>query len=212
MSLPTIRQYLELIYTVAGILGVLGFWKFLWPTIARWWQRFTQPIRDLTAACQAMPQVQMQLGVIAREVLPNGGSSLRDVVTRTEVKVDRVEQRQLILEATTRARANNDPNLAMFECDTEGKNIEVSDTYCRWLNLSRDELLGWGFMSYVHPDDREKVREEWEACIADRRVYSMRHRLLTSGGEVLSVDVSCRPIPETGPVQRWIGVIRQVPV
>lgn len=211
MSLPTIRQYLEIISVVVGILGVLGFWKFLWPAIARWWRSFTQPIRDLTAACQAMPQVQMQLGVIAREVLPNGGSSLRDVVTRTEVKVDRVEQRQLLHEATTRARTDSDPRVAMFECGPDGQNIEVSDTYCRWLNLSRDELLGWGFLSYIHPADRDEVRDEWHACIEERRVYSKRHRLITSAGTTLTVDTTARPIPETGPVQRWIGVIRQVP-
>lgn len=206
MNPYTLKVWVEIGSMVIGILAAIGFFKWFWPAIRRW----CQPAVNVFSAIGKMPDMHQQLGAIAREVMPNGGSSLRDAVARVETKVDRVESRQLILEATARARSNSDPNLAMFECDTEGKNIEVSDTYCRWLNLSREDLLGWGFMSYVHPADRESVREEWQACLEERRVYSKRHKMMTSEGTVMEVDVSARPIPEVGPVQRWIGVIRKV--
>jgi len=201
MNPYVLKQWLEVASLIVAIAAALGIWRWLWPAFSR----ARVSCKNIVQGIVELPKLNVQLGVIAREVLPNGGSSLRDVVTRTETGVQEIRARQALLEATARARADSDPTLGMFECSEDGQNIFVSDTYCRWLNVSPEDLLGWGFLSYVANVDRDHVRKEWQACVVEHRVYSRRHGLIASDGTVFQVDTTARPIPG-----RWIGVIRKV--
>ena len=54
------------------------------------------------------------------------------------------------------------------------------------------------------------VRAEWDLCREEHRKYSIRFRMLDSGGEVITVDVLAIPVPESPPAKQWLGVIRRV--
>lgn len=105
------------------------------------------------------------------------------------------------------ARWNTAPE-AMFECDRDGRNVEVNRAYARMLGATDDELRGYGFINFIHPDDRATVRAEWEACRREHRTYEVRHRMVTSAGKVLQVVTTCCPVPDAPPPRAWMGTVR----
>jgi PAS domain S-box-containing protein len=115
-----------------------------------------------------------------------------------------------LLTMHVRARGDIDIEQAQFETDATGANTYVNLTFARWLGVGKAELLGWGWVNFVHPDDRIRVRAEWDACRAEHRKYNIRFRFLDAGGEAFPVDVLAAPIPDSPPAKQWIGVIRRI--
>lgn len=125
-------------------------------------------------------------------------------------KVDEISQKLVVAEAENRALADSDPHIARFACGEGGSNEYVNATYARWLEVSRSDLMGWRWLSYVPEADRDRLREEWETARLERRVYRVRHAMQTANGRLIYVDTTVTPVPEDGPVHRWIGVMRRV--
>lgn len=170
---------------VIGALGVIlaaviGFMRF----IRRPLVRFKKEIDEALAAIK-------QIGPLAEAIAD-------------------IQQRMLAAEAENRALADSDPNVARFTCDSIGENTHVNATYCRWLGVSRGDLIGWRWLSFVPEFDRERLREEWDSARRERRVYRVRHALETSDRRMIYVDTVVTPVPEEGPIHRWIGVMRRV--
>jgi len=67
-----------------------------------------------------------------------------------------------------------------------------------------------GWRHAVHPDDREAVVEAWSRAMATRTVYSHQHRLRRPNGTHAWVVSRAVPIPRTGPVREWIGMMTDI--
>ena len=67
-----------------------------------------------------------------------------------------------------------------------------------------------GWLHAVHPDDRASVLEAWAQARATRLVYNQQHRLRRPGGAYAWVVSRAVPIPRTGPVREWIGMMTDV--
>ena len=115
-----------------------------------------------------------------------------------------------LLTLHVRARSDIDIETAQFESSASGENTYVNLTYARWLGVGKAELMGWGWINFVHPEDRIRVRREWDSCRAEHRKYNVRFRFLDACGEEFSVDALATPIPDAPPAKSCIGVIRRV--
>lgn len=165
--------------TAGAVVAIIGLGRWVRGRV----QRLMGPFKDAIAALKQIPELVR--------------------------KVESIDHKLLLAEAENRALADSDPHIARFACAEEGGNTYVNSTYCRWLNLGRPELLGWKWLSYVPEHERERLREEFAAARSERRVYRMRHHMITSNGELIEVDTTITPVPEDGPVHRWIGVMRR---
>ena len=67
-----------------------------------------------------------------------------------------------------------------------------------------------GWLEAVHPDDRDRVREAWTEAVAAARPYTCQHRIQSRGGGYAWVVARAVPIPETGTVREWIGMMTDV--
>lgn len=85
--------YLGAIATALVAIGALLRWAVVRP-IKKWITEQISPVRQTTAAVQKNTQaVKETADRVHAEVTPNHGGSLKDVVTRTELKVDVLTQR-----------------------------------------------------------------------------------------------------------------------
>ena len=109
------------------------------------------------------------------------------------------------------AENDTDESIARFHCDTDGENTYVNQTYARWLGVGKAELLGWNFLNVIHPEDADRVRTHWDQCRREHRQYRMTHRMVASGGAIITVAVTVTPIPEDGAAKQWVGFARKVP-
>jgi PAS domain S-box-containing protein len=64
------------------------------------------------------------------------------------------------------------------------------------------------FLKLIHPDDREYVRQEYEASVEDRTQYNVYHRLILKSGATKFVNERCRTYyDENGQPTRSLGTI-----
>jgi len=157
------------------------------------------------AGLRAIPELQQDVKGIRYFVSPNGGGSLMDSARRMEAAITTLSDTLVLLSDTVIAENDTDEHVARFHCSAEGSNVYVNQAYARWIGVGKADLLGWGFLNVVHPEDVDGVESHWEQCRKERRQYKHRHRVITTTGKVLTLDVTCTPIPETGTVRKWIG-------
>ncbi len=182
MELETIIDIAIGVVTLLGSVatGLGAIWLFARKQIAAWWQ----PYKNGFEGAAQVPALKND--------------------------VEHMSASLSLLTLHVRARGDIDIETAQFESNADGANTYVNLTFARWLGVGKAELLGWGWINFVHPDDRIRVRQEWDACRLEHRKYSVRFRFLDPDGESFPVDVLATPIPEAPPAKQWIGVIRRV--
>lgn len=150
------------------------------------------------------------LGRISHQVHPNGGGSLADELYRNSAATAGIAQDMSLLRESHSAMLDANPDLGYFECDPDGGNIKVNETYARWMKCGRLDLLGMLFLNFIHPDDVERVRREWALARKERRDYRQRYRMIATDGTVMTFDVRAQPIPPGQDPVQWIGFMRLV--
>ena len=87
-----------------------------------------------------------------------------------------------------------------------GDMVEDSPSWRAFTGQSAQELLGWGFLDAVHPEDRERAVLAWQDALSDKSPYDAEFRLRRADGsyaEVLSRGVPV--LDDDGTVLEWLG-------
>ncbi len=142
--------------------------------------------------------------------------SIPKSLQEANTKLETTQQRMVSMSATLtdlhleiKARGDLNIDAAEFTCDHDGSMTNVNQTFARWLGVGKAELTGWGWVNYVHIDDRDRVRSEWQACIKEHRALNIRYRLVEVDGDITQVHAVATPIPDAPPARQWVGVIRK---
>lgn len=68
-----------------------------------------------------------------------------------------------------------------------------------------------GFLSMVHPDDRNEVNQAWLSSLKDRKPYIIEHRLLLTDNQIKWVREECRTtFDEQGSPVHSIGIVQDI--
>lgn len=155
----------------AGLTALAVVWKFIGKPIVQGFKRISE--------------VYIAVDNINKEFQRNGGGSLRDAVDRIEKTTTHQEERQRILLGLV--------PFGVIETDTKGHVTFVNRTYLRWTGKEEHELLGEGWVSIIHPDDRERIVREWREAVEQLRSFESRFKLISANGA--SYIVYSRAIP-----------------
>jgi two-component system, cell cycle sensor histidine kinase and response regulator CckA len=83
-----------------------------------------------------------------------------------------------------------------------------------WVELtgqSAAEAKGWGWLQKVHPDDRQRVQDQWTLSLQRGSAYETEYRVLSRDGGYRNVLV--RGVPVCGPdgaIREWVGMFTDV--
>ena len=80
----------------------------------------------------------------------------------------------------------------------DGKFLLVNSEFQKYTGLSQDELLGMDSLSFVHPEDREMVRENAVKMLKGQRSSLYEFRGITKDGEVGWIIGKVTPIQSRG--------------
>ena len=94
-----------------------------------------------------------------------------------------------------RTLANHAP-VGIFRSAPDGDAIFVNDRWCEMAGMSAAEAAGKGWMKTLHPDDLERVREEWALAVAERRSSDSEFRFLHPDGTVRWIQGSALPLKD----------------
>src|SRR2546430_16055710 len=59
----------------------------------------------------------------------------------------------------------------------------VNQSWLDYLGCSREEILGWGWMKTVHPEDVDKLLNNWEEALAAGEPLEIEARFRRAGGK-----------------------------
>jgi PAS domain S-box-containing protein len=86
--------------------------------------------------------------------------------------------------ATLRAMSDASP-LGMFLADGSGACVQSNPSFERITGLSEPAVLGKGWQSTLHPDDRDRVVAAWSAASATGASFESLHRFVHRSGKVV---------------------------
>lgn len=151
--------------------------------------QFKEEIRSqLEQTNTALAENTRIMQLIAKEMKPNGGSSMRDAVNRIDNRVDQIDTRQILQFERVKA-LSMDISSGVQEFGPDGDLIWCNRTYLRLVNRDQTEVTGYGWINSIHPQDRDAVRHAWLEAVRNEMAYEGEYRVLQPEGEVIHISV-----------------------
>jgi PAS domain S-box-containing protein len=82
----------------------------------------------------------------------------------------------------------------------------------RYMGRPERNLLGWGWLEMLHPDDRERTRQTWRAAVEGQQSdYEIEHRFRRSDGSYLWFKTRGVAVRDSeGNVYKWFGTCTDI--
>lgn len=104
-------------------------------------------------------------------------------------------------------------HLGFWEFDIEKDILFWSDEVYRIFGLEPQEFEATfaGFLSYVHPDDRETLTSKYQRSIEEKSAYNVVHRIVQKNGAIRYVEERCEhSYDSNGKAVKSIGAIYDI--
>lgn len=134
-------------------------------------------------------RIDSDVSSIKKELQHNGGSSLKDYVSRLDAELIKQEKRQKAL--------IQDLTYGTFETDATGKVVHVNRTYCRLSGRTPDELMGSGWINCIENDRREEVARNWYLSVSENRDWTDSFSLVIPTGGSVHIIFTATPMFNT---------------
>jgi formate hydrogenlyase transcriptional activator len=78
--------------------------------------------------------------------------------------------------------------------------------WLEYLGVAEEDLQGWGWSSFLHPEDAEGMLTRWRACLADGEVFQYETRVRRADGQYLWFLHRNVPLwDDQGNIVMWYG-------
>ncbi|HAJ62815.1 MAG TPA: hypothetical protein DCP31_29295 [Cyanobacteria bacterium UBA8543] len=96
---------------------------------------------------------------------------------------------------------------AVWRTDPTGYMVVDNSSWRELTGQSEDQLNGWGWLSAIHPEDREQTRRLWTQSLKTKTLYQNEQRVRTADGTYRYFWVRAVPvIDEKGDLREWVGI------
>jgi PAS domain S-box-containing protein len=94
----------------------------------------------------------------------------------------------------------------MWRTDAEGQVDNDLPSWRAYTGQTPEQVGGEGWLDALHPDDRQRVRAQWQQCVRARTVFEVEYRLRSAAGDYRTFLARGAPIVgQDGAVREWIG-------
>ena len=139
---------------------------------------------------------------IYSELTPNHGSSIKDKIDKIDKKVDENTKVTNLICHRQRWILDNRSE-PIFESDANGNCTWVNEKYCQLTKHNISHFIGNGWKSMIHEDDRERVIQEWESAVEDKRSSTCTYRIVDVDGNIYHISA----ISTINDIYGYIGTI-----
>src|SRR5580700_6330925 len=78
--------------------------------------------------------------------------------------------------------------------------------WLEYLGVSLDEVAGWNWTAFIHPEDVEGILAKWRACLETGEVFEHETRVRSANGEYRWMFHRKVPLrDENGNIVKWFG-------
>jgi PAS domain S-box-containing protein len=102
--------------------------------------------------------------------------------------------------------------VGVYLSNPSGETVFLNDRWCEITGFKREEGLGWGWVQSVHPDDRERMREQWQTSLdSGGSVFKAECRRVRPDGRVVWTAVAANALRDTdGTILGHVGTVMDV--
>jgi PAS domain S-box-containing protein len=94
----------------------------------------------------------------------------------------------------------------VWTSDSGGMVVDDSPTWRAFTGQTYEDWKGAGWLDAVHPDDRERAANAWDASVVSKMPYHVEYRVRRADGEYRWTSVRAVPLRhQDGSVREWIG-------
>jgi len=128
------------------------------------------------------------------------------VITFTDITVFRTLEAALLeKEGQLRQLTESLPQL-VWTARPEGSCDYLSRQWINYTGIPEAEQLGYGWLYQLHPDDRERVKAEWNAVVKSDATFDIEFRIRGKDGAYRWFKSRAVPMRDAeGKLQKWFG-------
>ncbi|MBD2045631.1 PAS domain S-box protein [Coleofasciculus sp. FACHB-64] len=96
-------------------------------------------------------------------------------------------------------------------CNPQGEVVTDQPDWRAYTGQSEAEILSWHWLDAIHPDDRDRIAEQWSNAIQTKSLYDTEFRLRRADGIYRYFNVRGVPVlSKDGDVREWIGTCTDI--
>lgn len=138
--------------------------------------------------------------------------TVMDITVAKHREANRKRAEAALRESETRFRtlASHAP-VGIFMTDELGNCLYVNERWCEMAGMSSEAARGDGWVSALHPDDRERVADIWYRATQNGQVFAAEYRFQTPQGKVTWLQGSATSLQrEAGEVIGYLGTLTDI--
>ncbi len=94
----------------------------------------------------------------------------------------------------------------VWRCAADGGLCDIDTAWLELVGLTLEQARDWGWLTAVHPDDREVYRRAWLGAVDQGHFFKLEYRLCCVDGHVRWFLDQAAPVHnDTGELIEWIG-------
>lgn len=202
MTLAELKPIVETITVLAAAVGgALLIWKTVWLPIIKASLKTKAFFKRLCDGLDKIDVIDTRVKALEGQFRVNGGGSIKD-------DLNLIKERLGSLENLVSAQMEDDP-AAVFVSNSSGENSYINRTYCRLLGVSKNELEGQGWKSFLSPTIGERYDALWKDAFLHNREISTDIFMQKADGNSICCHVIVSPLNRpTDKNRRFLGKIR----
>ena len=133
------------------------------------------------------------------------GKTTSIMIVATDV-TEQVRARQVVEASATRFRFMLDAiPQQVWTAKPSGELDYVNQVVCNDFGKEEKHIVGSGWQSFIHPDDRDEALSKWAEALASGNEFSVEFRLLFQDGTYIWHLARALPLVENGEIKLWLG-------
>lgn len=99
----------------------------------------------------------------------------------------------------------------IFSRQADGSRDYISDRFYDYTGAAPGSASGFGWIDYVHPDDKDKAMDQWLRCVESGANYEAEYRLRAEDGGYRWFRARAVPIrDDDGQIMKWYGTCSDI--